>query len=211
MAMKSVKSKDDIKEVLKKYLPEEFVETIAAFLFTNTVRFKIVRGRTSKLGDFKAGLNGTIHQITVNGDLNPYSFLITTLHEFAHLITYDTYKAHVLPHGEEWKLCFRNLLMPIIKSGHLPKDIEHALIHSTNNIKASSCSDQGLMRVLKTYDRPKEGVVLLEKLAENAKFELQGRLFVKGVLRRKRFICHDTYSDKSYLINALAEVREING
>lgn len=209
--MKStIKRKTDVTEVFKRYLPEPFVEIVVDLFLAHPVRFKIVNGRATKLGDFRAGINGEKHRITVNGDLNPYSFLITTLHEFAHLHTFERYLNRVLPHGEEWKNAYRKLLLPIIQSGQLPKDIENALVNSLSNTKASSCSDYGLSRVLKSYDRPKEGVVLLEQLAKNTTFELNGRQFIKGPLRRKRFVCQEVYSDRSYLVNGLAEVRPIN-
>jgi SprT protein len=203
------KRRTDVAQVFKRYLPEAFVEMVVDLFLTSAVRFKIVNGRATKLGDFRAGSKGEKHRITVNGDLNPYSFLITTLHEFAHLNTYEKYRNKVLPHGEEWKASYRTLLIPVIQSGHLPKDIENALVHSLSNTKASSCSDYGLSRVLKSYDRPKEGVVLLEQLPKNTTFELNGRQFIKGSLRRKRFVCQEVYSDRSFLVNALAEVRPI--
>lgn len=203
------KRRTDVAEVFKRYLPEAFVEMVVDLFLASAVRFKIVNGRATKLGDFRAGSKGEKHRITVNGDLNPYSFLITTLHEFAHLHTYEKYRNKVLPHGEEWKASYRTLLIPVIQSGHLPKDIETALVHSLSNTKASSCSDYGLSRVLKSYDRPKEGVVLLEQLPKNTTFELNGRQFIKGSLRRKRFVCQEVYSDRSFLVNALAEVRPI--
>jgi predicted SprT family Zn-dependent metalloprotease len=80
--------------------------------------------------------------ITVNGDLNPYSFLITTLHEFAHLHTYLKYGTRVAPHGEEWKNCYRKLLLPIIDSKKLPNDIEKVLMNSLISTKASSCTSK---------------------------------------------------------------------
>ena len=51
----------------------------------------------------------------MNGDLNPYSFLITTLHEFAHLHTFQQHGNRVNPHGDEWKTNFRKLLIDMIK------------------------------------------------------------------------------------------------
>ena len=52
-------------------------DVVEIFLASN-VKFKIVNGRKTKLGDFRASASGEKHQITVNGDMNPYSFLITT-------------------------------------------------------------------------------------------------------------------------------------
>ncbi len=183
-----------------------FIEMVIQLFAESAVQFKIVNGRKTKLGDFRAGMNGEKHRITVNGDLNPYAFLITTLHEFAHLITYNMYQQSAAPHGEEWKAAFRKLLIPVINSGHLPKDIEHALVNSLVSMKASSCSDIHLSRVLQTYDKPKEGVEVLERLSQNTTFTLNGRHFVKGPLRRKRFICKEVNSKKEYLVSALAQV-----
>lgn len=209
MAVPSIKRRSEVAEVFKKYLPEAFIEMVVELFLAHPVRFKIVNGRATKLGDFRAGIHGEKHRITVNGDLNPYAFLVTTLHEFAHLQTFEKFKGRVQPHGKEWKESYRDLLLPAIHSGQLPKDIENALVHSLSNTKASSCTDHGLSRVLKSYDRPKEGVVLLEQIPKNTTFELNGRRFIKGPLRRKRFVCQEVHSDRSYLVNALAEVRPI--
>ena len=209
MSTRSIKKKEQVTEVFKKYLPESFIDMVVDLFITSTVRFKIVNGRRSKLGDFRSGQNGEKHQISVNGDLNPYSFLITTLHEFAHLNTYNKFKSDAQPHGEEWKNEYRNLLLPAIKSGLLPKDIENALVHSLTNTKASSCTDHQLSRVLKSYDKQKEGAVLLERLPKNSTFALNGRHFVKGPLRRKRYVCQEICSNKSYLVSALAEVEPV--
>ena len=206
MKKQSLKKRDHVAEAFKKYIPETFIDVVVDLFVQSSVRFKIVNGRKTKLGDFRAGLAGEKHQITVNGDLNPYAFLITTLHEFAHLNTYNSYKNSVNPHGDEWKNAFRQLLLPIIESGNLPEDIQRALIQSLVQTKASSCSDHQLSRVLHTYDKPIEGIEILERLPKNSTFALDGRHFVKGDLRRKRFICQEVKTNKSYLVNALAKV-----
>jgi hypothetical protein len=201
--------REQVTEAFKKYLPEAFVDYIVDLFLTSVVKFKIVNGRKTKLGDFRAGLPGEKHQITVNGDLNPYAFLVTTLHEFAHLNTYNQFNNRVLPHGEEWKNAFRELLLPVIQSGELPKDVEKALVNSLVKTKASSCSDHDLSRVLQSYDKPKEGVEILERLPKNSTFALNGRHFVKGPLRRKRYVCQEVRTQRSYLVNALAQVTPI--
>lgn len=198
--------REKITEAFKRYLPQAFVENVVELFISSSVKFKIVAGRKTKLGDFRAGINGEKHQITINGDLNPYSFLITTLHEFAHLNTYNTFGNRVHPHGEEWKTAYRKLLLPVIQSGNLPKDIENALTQSLVSTKASSCSDQRLSRVLHSYDKPTEGIELLERLPNNAIFVLQGKQFVKGPLRRKRYVCKEVKTQRAYLVNALAKV-----
>jgi SprT protein len=191
---------------LSRFMPEDFVGYVTDVFLSSNVRFSIVRSRASKLGDFRAGINGEKHRITVNGDLNPYSFLVTTLHEFAHLNTYLKFGRSVLPHGAEWKHEFKQLLLPVIDSKALPKDIEIALVNSLVNMKASSCSDHQLAKVLLNYDRLKDGQVLLEELPIHTAFVLNGREFIKGPLRRKRYVCHEASSNRAYLVSSLAQV-----
>ncbi len=192
--------------ILSKYLPEEFVSYVADLILQSNVRFKIVAPRRSKLGDFKASIKNTNKsQITINGDLNPYAFLITTLHELAHLYTYNSYKHRVSPHGKEWKKEFSNLLEPVHSDKALPKDLKIALSKSINNLKASSCSDIHLSRALKKFDTQKK-TVTLEELEENTYFIINKKTYSKGKLRRTRYLCKEISSGKTYLIHALAEV-----
>lgn len=209
MKSQSIKKRDHVAEAFKKYIPEAFIDIVVDLFIQSSVKFKIVGGRKTKLGDFRSGISGEKHQITINGDLNPYAFLITTLHEFAHLNTFNIYQNKVNPHGEEWKIEYRKLLLPTIESGNLPQDIQKALINSLISTKASSCSDHQLSRVLHTYDKPIEGVEILERLPKNSTFAIDGRHFVKGELRRKRYICQEVKTKKSYLVNALAKVNPI--
>jgi SprT protein len=198
--------REKYKEQLSRFLPSGFEDMIVDLLFSSPVIFKIVNPRATKLGDFRAGIQGQKHQITVNGDLNKYAFLITTVHEFAHLITFEKFGHRVKPHGEEWKNEYRRLLVPLIDTQLLPKDIEQALMNSLVQTKASSCSDTDLSRVLKKYNLQETKQILLEDIPKNTIFVLQGKHFVKGELRRKRYICTDTQTKRQYLVHALAEV-----
>ena len=199
-------AKTKIQQQLSQFVPKGFEVMVANLLFSAHVQFKIVRPRNTKLGDYRPAHAGKPHRITVNGNLNIYSFLITTLHEFAHLNTYLEFGRSVSPHGEEWKNHYRKLLVPALDKNLLPKDIEVALVNSLVNTKASSCADIPLMRVLKKYDAQNEEVVFIENIEKNGRFILQGKEFIKGELRRKRFLCEEVSSKKKYLIHTLAEV-----
>ncbi|MFZ9028823.1 MAG: SprT-like domain-containing protein [Crocinitomicaceae bacterium] len=194
--------------ILNKYLPKEFVPIVADLLDEYPVKFKIVKPRKTKLGDFKFDPKSSEYQITINGDLNPYSFLITTLHEFAHLICHKNHGNKVPPHGKEWKNHFNEILQPIIHSEHTPVDIRRALHKSVHKIKASSCTDIELNRALASLD-PDDGTVTLEKLAPDTTFLLNGRTFRKGSLRRTRYLCMEPETGKQYLINKLSKVELI--
>lgn len=195
------------KNVLVKYLPAEFVESVVDLILRHPLEFCIVRPRATKLGDFRFGPMLKRPKITINGNLNRYSFLITTLHELAHYYTHLEHGSRIKAHGKEWQSTYQKLIYPTIESGHLPKDIEDALLKSLINVKASSCTDLNLMRVLRSYDQNVNPTIYLEDLDENAHFELNGKWFSKGKLRRKRYLCYELKTRKSYLVSALAEVK----
>jgi predicted SprT family Zn-dependent metalloprotease len=194
-------------KALAKYIPEAFVVYVSNLLTQHKVRFKIVPPRSTKLGDFRPGNQFRLPQITVNGNLNPYSFLITTLHEFAHHITFQKYANRVSPHGSEWKYEFKLLLQPIIYHTEFPENIRVALEKSLHNLKASSCSDVHLSRELATFDSDMDTLLLLENLPQGTRFLLQNKIFYKGELRRKRFLCTEIRSNKNYLVSPIAKVK----
>ncbi|MFY7990285.1 MAG: SprT-like domain-containing protein [Fluviicola sp.] len=200
--------KHKLEAQLKAYLPVGFEPMVADLLLRYPVRFSITNPRSTKLGDYRPPMGDEKHhRISVNGNLNKYAFLITTLHEFAHLETYLQYGRHVKPHGEEWKQCFRHRLWPAIQTGLLPKVIETALMKSLTNTKASSCSDTQLSRVLRQFDERAVSEITLEELPKNATFVLQGKVFRKGELRRTRFLCEEVGTRRSFLVHALATVQ----
>ena len=205
--MNRMSKHDQYRRILSRYVPKEFVEMIVDLLADATVHFKIVKPRKTKLGDFRAKGKNDKPQITINGDLNPYSFLITTLHEFAHLKTFLEFGHRVAPHGEEWKTHYRYLLMPVVDHPATPEVLRKALITSLSRTKASSCTDIQLQRVLLSFSEGEEDLISLEELDKNSIFALDGRYFQKGILRRTRFLCTEVKTGKQFLINRLAQVK----
>ena len=81
-------------------------------------------------------------------------------------------------------------------------------MQSLRNPAASSCAEDGLLRVLRKYDEPKEGHALLEDLPAGAIFSIaDGRVFRKGEQLRKRFKCEEIKTKKWYLFSPVYEVR----
>lgn len=197
----------DFTKQLSKYIPESAAPIISQWINDTNCRFKVTRSRSTKLGDYRSPYNGSPHQITVNHDLNPYSFLITTIHEFAHLKTYQEYKNTVKPHGLEWKDNFKNMMQPFLKLNIFPNDIIISINNYMNNPAASSCTDLNLYRVLKNYDQKSNDTLHLEDIPDDSMFSLQNkRTFRKGEKLRKRFKCLEIISGKTYLIHPLVEV-----
>ena len=192
---------------LAHFLPPGSFELVATYLHDHKVHLTITRERRSVLGDYRHAHLDRNHRISVNGNLNPYSFLITLVHELAHLLTYDRYGHRVAAHGKEWKLLYRLLLEKFLGKGIFPEDVEQALLKSLHNLPASSCADEPLMRVLRRHDHPDSRGTLVEEIAEGALFAIEGgRLFRKGKKLRKRYQCKELATGKLYLFSGLYEV-----
>lgn len=205
-----LKQEDKIEQFtkqLKPFLPEGTASYVARFIVEKVVHFTVSKKRKTKFGDYRHPYNGKPHRISVNGDLNPYAFLITTLHEMAHLTTFEIYGHKVKPHGKEWKDEFKQISDPVLAQNILPEDVTISLKNYLKNAKASSCSDDKLYRVLKRYD--KRNSLTVEELDFGAQFKLNGKIFVKGKKLRTRYECEDVYSRKKYRVLGLAEVDEV--
>jgi hypothetical protein len=147
------------------------------------------------------------HRISVNGNLNKYAFLITLLHELAHLLTFEEYGNRVQAHGLEWKKIYGQLLAQFLTHKVFPNDIEAELRRSLQNPAASTCAEDHLLRVLRRYDQGKNGVCLVEEIPLHARFKTDdGRIFRKDARLRKRFKCTEVNTGKVYLFSPLYEV-----
>lgn len=192
---------------LQQWLPDGCLEMVMQYLQEYKVHLTITRERSSVLGDYRNAHGGRNHRISVNGNLNPYSFLITLLHELAHLLTYEKYGHRVPAHGAAWKNEYSEMLAGFMEKGIFPDDIHQALRRSIINPAASSCADEKLMRVLRRYDPPKEGVVLVEALAEGSFFAIKGnRVFRRLERVRKRIRCEEVATGRIYLFSGIYEV-----
>jgi hypothetical protein len=193
-------------EILLKYIPEQAVPVIAEWIVTFDFKLKITRERNSRYGDYTSPRNGQNHLITINHNLNKYAFMITLVHEVAHLVTWNQHRHRVNPHGQEWKQNFRELMAPFLTTEIFPLEIFAALRSYLRNPAASSCSDPHLLKTLKLHDKENDKV-FLEYLPMGSVFLYNGsRLFVKKEKLRKRFKCLEISSGQVYLFDALAEV-----
>lgn len=195
--------------LLKKYIPEPATPLIAQWVVEHDFKLKIKRERSTKLGDYRSPQNGNNHTITVNHNLNKYSFLITLVHEIAHLVTFNAHKDRVLPHGQEWKNQYKHLMRNFLSPEIFPTDVLLALQKHLLNPAASSCSDSDLLRVLKRHDEDAHNKHLLfvEKIPHKSVFKYNGgKLFEKGERIRTRYRCKEIANGHIYLFHALTEV-----
>src|SRR5580704_5405171 len=159
---------------LEQFLPNGAFEQIAPFFRTHTIHLTLTHERRSVLGDYRHPVpDAPYHRISINANLNPYSFLITLLHELAHMFTFVHFEFKAPPHGKEWKTQFRHILIPFLGKKFFPSDVEKALLAYLHDPAASTCTDPRLYKALYRYDERKPGHKLVDELEINEKFETE--------------------------------------
>jgi hypothetical protein len=195
-------------DYLKRWIPGAAAPLVLEYLNHYQVHLTITRERKSVLGDYRHATREQNHRISVNGNLNSWSFLITLIHELAHLVTFMEYGNRVQSHGKEWKSVYRKMLEEFIRLSIFPSDILDALKKNLHDLPASSCADEGLMRILRRYDEKAGDLLLVEQIPEGGCFSLEdNRVFRKGKKLRKRYQCMEVATGKLYLFSPIYEVR----
>lgn len=200
-----MKEKPDPKIIFTTYFPPFAVEYCFLLWKTYNFDFKITKKRQSKLGDYRYTFATKEHAITVNANLNAFSFLVTYIHEVAHLTTQLKFGNKPEPHGNEWKSEFKLLAKPILNTQVFPPNILQVFSKYLINPKASSCADVDLMQALQQHDEP-DNTVLLTTIEVGKVFYLKGKKFKKDSINRSRSICTEVISEKKYLVSNVAKV-----
>ena len=196
------------KDILAEYVPPEAIDMVYHWIVRYKIHLTITRTRSTKLGDYRPPGRQPYHRISVNHNLNPYAFLITFVHELAHLKTFKKYGPNRQPHGKEWKSIYRQLMEEVLTKKIFPESVEVALRKHLQNIKASSSADVELTRVLRQYDKHKETCV--EDLREGSLFLFQThRQFEVLSKARTRYKCRELATNKVYLFHALTPVEPL--
>ena len=112
---------------LQKFLPPNTYEPVLQYLQFYRVHLTVAKERKTILGDYRHRSGRHSHRISVNGNLNQYAFLITLLHELAHLLTFEKWANKVSAHGKEWKAVFGQLLAQFIEHDIFPDDIKKSI------------------------------------------------------------------------------------
>lgn len=195
------------REILQKYLPEASVEEVYASIIKYKIHLRISKNRNTKLGDYRPAHKDLPHRISINHNLNSYAFLITLIHEVAHLVAFENFSRGIRPHGKEWKYCFRELMEPYFGLEIFSYDIEIALKNYLKNPSASSNANLALARTLKKYDTEDSEGIFIEELPDKSQFKIHnGKTYQRLEQRRKRIKCLCLDNKKMYLFDPLAKV-----
>lgn len=194
--------------ILGNHLPEQAVDTVYAYLDRHKVHFHITRGRRSKLGDYRRPFPGhQYHEMSVNGDLNPYMFLLVFLHEAAHLETHLNHP-EAQPHGHEWQSEYAKLLCG---QAHLfPPDVQPLVRAYASRVPLSGTIRRQLEERLSHYGEPaSETPIRLDSLAPGTLFRLKSKpdlLLRSDTKRRTRWLCTDVGTGRQYTVAGSSEV-----
>ena len=208
----SIKPMNQLNNISEEFFPERAFSLFIKMLEPHDVRIRIKRKRSTKYGDFNpSGKNYKIPVITVNNDLNPYLFLITLLHEFAHYLVWKDGKHYAKPHGRTWKNHFSGLMQTMIQGNIFPERLLPFIIKHIQNPKATSCTDTRLFRELSNFDTNPTGV-FIDDLPDGELFRTKKgqRSAQQGEKKKENDLCTRLPRKKQYLFSPIFRVFPIN-
>jgi SprT protein len=194
--------------ILQTHVPASALDYCFTLWKQSPFELKITKSRQTKVGDFTSRRTKNHPRITLNNDLNQFLFLVTYVHEVAHLRVYLEYGNKVDPHGDQWKSTFTDLMVPLLWESVFPEQILHELRRHMINPKASSFADTTLTQAFRKFDR-NGSQIELSQVPEGSIFRLQDKYFKKGKLRRTRILCRELQSKRDYLVPADALVTDV--
>lgn len=192
---------EKVYHILHQHLPPASLSYCFSLWKRTPFTLKVRKSRQTKVGDFSCKHGGT-PQITVNDDLHPYLFLMTYIHEVAHLEVHRIHGHRVEGHGEEWKHTFSQMMAPVLTPDVYPPNLLRALTRHMANPKASTFTDTKLTELFRSYDPRWSRTTLLSDISEGSLFGLNGRWFRKGTLQRTRVLCVEIKTKKQFLVPA---------
>lgn len=204
-------------EVIRQHLPHAAWRYVHDLLRECPVEVRVVPHRATKLGDHRPpSRNEPWHRITMNEDLNEYAFLVTLLHEVAHLRVSTKRKEGAKrgegvkreqPHGRGWQREFAAVIDPVIEGSMVPRELAVALTASLQRPRAATCSDRKLLLALSRFDSGNDQFLYVEQLDVGEWFQMQnGRRFVLGNRLRSRYQCIEVESGVEFRVHSLARV-----
>jgi SprT protein len=196
-------------QALENYLPNNSFKEVLAYIQHYNIHVLVTKQRKTVLGDYRHKAGWGNHKISINGNLNKYEFLITFLHELAHLLTWEQFKNTVEPHGKEWKYYYSQLLQHFMQLQIFPNDIVAALQKSILNPAATANGEAALLKVLRTYSTIKKAGYITVEDVEDGQFFIteKGKVFQRIGKRRKRIECIAIDTKLRYSFSTLAEVK----
>lgn len=197
----------NMKEVFEQYLPinaSTYCEEVSS---KHEFELALSFNRKSKFGHYKYWPQTKSHTISINKGLSQPLFLVTFLHELAHLEVMTIFGRNAKPHGNEWKNSFRNLMFPILNPHFFDPKLLSILAKHLKNPKASLAADPKLWDILFPINSTDK--LYLRDIKNGDDFIFKNRLFKKVKSRRTRALCYESKSGNNYLVPLLATIKKV--
>lgn len=195
-----------MKVIFAKHLPENSInyctEISSKYYFALNLSFD----RKSKFGHYKYLPHTKSHTISINRGLPKPLFLVTYIHELAHLDVMLNFGNKVKPHGQEWKRKFRSMLAPLLNPNIFDPELLSALATHLKNPKASLSADPLLWKLL--FPNNGKGTLSIEDIEIGGNFKFKNRVFKKIKTRRTRALCFESKTGNNYLIPLMAKIEK---
>lgn len=195
-------------EKLLPYIPISAQKPLELLIKNYTFNLKIVKERKTKRGDFRA--TKPTASISINNNLSKEQFLITLVHEIAHLETY-LHHPNAKAHGIEWKQNFQHLMLPFLRDDIFEKNILMPLAKHLLNAKATTDTDPILSIQLQSSGKltdPNKSFIF--DLELGVLFILENRIFKLLNKRRTRYECLEIKTQQKFLVKGNALVKITN-
>ena len=190
------------------YLPVNARSQCLDLVQNQPVTIRVVSPRLTKHGDFRKFPDGRF-QITLNKMENPYRFLITFIHEWAHWLVTQTQPYRTQPHGALWKQTFKEQMLPFLQDQIFPNEVLGLLAKHLKNPKSTLDADPPLALALKRYD-PANVKSFIFELETGTRFRAEnGKIYELGQLRRTSYACVELDTKRTYLFAAHSEVQRV--
>lgn len=182
------------------------MEIVTGWLDAPGLELKLSNRRSSRMGSYLRCRDGR-HIITMNTNQGKYSFLITLLHELAHLQVSLERNARHTPHGKEWKSKFSELLLRTVAADALPQKIKDVLMMIAQSPRSTHFYDEKISSALLGFDPGANPGILLCDLPEGSRFRMMnGKIYVKGNRIRTRYRCRLEGSQSCFLVGGAVPV-----
>ncbi|MDR3272539.1 MAG: SprT-like domain-containing protein [Flavobacteriaceae bacterium] len=187
------------------YVPEKGILFIEKWLSPYWFYLTIKNPRETKLGDYRLPLRGQPHKITVNAGMSKSLCFLTLTHEIAHLAAYDLHSREILPHGQEWKKIFSDMILKSLDV--YEEDLRKLLLKYARNPKANFYADRSLSEYF--LRKENDNVIFVKDLEYKQPFLFKGKIYYRLEKQKTRYLCLENKTNKRYLITGSAPVQAV--
>lgn len=199
---------DMVPQVLGHYLEGPGLQLARQQWLQHQFELVITRPRKSRYGTcIKRGNHFTI---TLNANLTKPHFIITYLHEVAHLIDQKDRKRPARAHGPSWQRIYRELIEVGLSLDAFPYQIVKPLKASLANVKSATGLNEALAIALGMHqegEAPTEGTILLKELKAGDVFIYGDRHYVLLTNLRSTMECQEANTGQLVRIRKTVAVK----